>query len=61
MIETSNSKKCRTCNKVNVCKYQADVIKNVKKIIGDVDQLNLPLSVNINCREWFSKNTSTIR
>lgn len=61
MIETSNGKSCRTCNKSNVCKYQADVSKRVEKVIADIEQLDLPLSVNISCKEWFSKNISTIR
>ena len=61
MVETSNGRNCRTCNKANVCKYQEDTIKNVEEIINGVENLELPLTVNINCREWDSKNTSTIR
>lgn len=59
MIETSNGRNCRTCNKVNVCKYQ-DFIDKVDKIVKDVEQLELPLTVNINCIEWSANNTSTI-
>ena len=61
MVETSNGRNCRTCNKENVCKYRTDVIEKVEKIIGDVEKLELPLTVNINCKEWSSKNTVTIR
>lgn len=47
MVETTNGRNCKTCNKANVCKYQADVIEKVEKIIGDVEKLELPLTVNI--------------
>lgn len=61
MIETSNGRNCKTCNKANVCKYQEDTIEKVGKIISDVEKLELPLTVNINCKEWDSKNTPTLR
>lgn len=61
MVKTNNGRNCRTCNKTNVCKYQADIVEKVEKIVEDVGKLDLPLTVNINCNEWSSKNTSTIR
>ncbi|MSA02228.1 hypothetical protein GKG47_09275 [Lactonifactor sp. BIOML-A3] len=60
MVETSNGRNCRDCSKSNVCKYQETVVEEVEKLISQVDELKLPLSININCRE-FSGRESTIR
>ena len=54
-VETSNGRNCRGCSKSNVCEYQEIVVEEVEKLIGQVEKLNLPLSININCREWDSE------
>ena len=60
-IETSNGRNCRTCNKANVCKYQETVVENVEKMISTLKKKELPLSVNINCREWSGENSGLVR
>lgn len=60
-IETSNGRNCRTCNKANVCKYQETVVENVEKMISTLEKKELPLSVNINCREWSGKDSGVLR
>ncbi|WP_099467849.1 hypothetical protein [Konateibacter massiliensis] len=59
-VETSNGRNCRNCNKSNVCKYKETVVEEVEKLIVEVANLELPLSININCREFLGKN-STVR
>ena len=54
-VEASNGRNCRDCNKSNVCKYQETVVKEIEKLIGHLKKLELPLSININCKEWTSK------
>lgn len=54
-VETSNGRNCRDCSKSNVCKYQETVVEKIEKLIGEVDKLELPLSININCREFLGK------
>ena len=54
-VETSNGRNCRDCNKSNVCKYQEVVVEEVEKLVVQVKKLELPLSININCKEWTSK------
>ena len=61
LTETNNTKNCRTCNKSTVCKYSDKVSENVEKLIDEVSKWNLPLSVNVNCREWADRKTSTLR
>lgn len=61
ITETSNTKNCRTCNKSNVCKYSDKVLKQTEKLIDEVSKWDLPLSVNINCREWADRKASTLR
>ncbi|WP_285945760.1 hypothetical protein [Thomasclavelia cocleata] len=51
-IETSNSRNCSTCNKSSVCKYQERVVADLEKMIVALEKKEIPLSVNINCREW---------
>ena len=60
-IETSNGKNCTTCNKSIVCKYKDSIEREVKRIIEELEEKELPLSVNINCREWSSNNLSLTR
>ena len=60
-IETSNGRNCSTCNKANVCKYQETVVENVEKMISTLKKKELPLSVNINCREWSGKDSGVLR
>ena len=60
-IETSNGKNCKTCNKSSVCKYKDSIEREVKRIIEELEEKELPLSVNINCREWSSNNLSLTR
>ena len=60
-IETSNGRNCRACNKANVCKYQETVVENVEKMISTLKKKELPLSVNINCREWSGKDSGVLR
>lgn len=55
-IETSNGRNCSTCNKSSVCKYQERVVADVEKMIVALEKKEIPLSVNINCREWVEKN-----
>lgn len=51
-IETSNGRNCSTCNKSSVCKYQERVVADVEKMIAALEKKEIPLLVNINCREW---------
>ena len=51
-IETSNGRNCEKCNKSNVCKYKDTVEDHVKMLISTLEKQELPLAVNINCREW---------
>lgn len=60
-IQTSNGKNCRNCSKSNVCKYQEIVIEEVERLIGELEKKELPLSVNINCNEFYQKNTGNVR
>ena len=60
-IETSNNRKCSTCNKARVCKYQENITREVKNIISALEKKELPLSVNINCREWSGENSGLVR
>ena len=60
-IETSNGKNCTTCNKSSVCKYKDSIEREVERIIEELEEKELPLSVNINCREWSSNNSSLTR
>ena len=32
-VEASNGRNCRSCNKVNVCKYQEVVVEEVEKLV----------------------------
>ena len=57
----SNGKNCTTCNKSSVCKYKDSIEREVKRIIEELEEKELPLSVNINCREWSSNNLSLTR
>lgn len=59
-VETSNGRNCRDCSKTNVCKYRAAVIEEVMELTESVKNLELPLSININCREFLGK-VSTVR
>lgn len=60
-VEISNDRNCKTCNKANVCKYQETVVENVGKMISTLEKKELPLSVNINCREWSCKDSEVLR
>ena len=60
-IEISNGKNCTTCNKSSVCKYKDDIEREVERIVEELEEKELPLSVNINCREWNNKNSSLTR
>ena len=60
-IENSNDKNCTTCNKSSVCKYKDSIEREVKRIIEELEEKELPLSENINCREWSSNNLSLTR
>ena len=60
-IETSNGKNCSTCNKSRVCKYKENIEREVERIVKELEEKELPLSVNINCREWSSNNSSLTR
>ena len=44
-----------------MCKYKDSIEKEVKRIIEELEEKELPLSVNINCREWSSNNLSLTR
>lgn len=61
MVETSNGKNCRTCNKAAVCKYQAKAVTEVEKLIETVKLLDLPFSININCKEYDCKINGVLR
>lgn len=58
MSDVSNGRNCRMCNKVNVCKYQKAVVEEVEKLIGQIGKMDLPISININCKEWDSRVTT---
>lgn len=60
-VQTSNGRNCRDCSKANVCKYQKLVIQEVEKLIEELENKELPLSVNINCNEFLHKNTGNVR
>ena len=60
-VETSNGKNCITCNKSTVCKYKDNIEREVERIVEELVEKELPLSVNINCREWSSNNSSLTR
>ncbi len=60
-IETSNSRNCSTCNKSSVCKYQERVVADVEKMITALEKKEIPLSVNINCREWGGEKSGILR
>lgn len=61
LIQTSNGRNCRDCSKSSVCKYQAVVTEEVERLIGELKNKELPLSVNINCNDFLHKNTGTVR
>lgn len=61
VTQTSNGINCRTCNKATVCKYSEKVVEKVEKLIDEISKMELPLNVNINCREWADRKTSTMR
>lgn len=52
-VQTSNGRNCRDCSKANVCKYQEVVIKEVERLIEELESKELPLSVNIKCNEFL--------
>lgn len=60
-VKISNGKNCRTCNKSSVCKYQEVVVEEVEKLMGEIKAKGLPLSVNVNCREWNGYNQMLVR
>lgn len=60
-IETSNGRNCSTCNKAKVCKYQENITRDIGNIISALEKKELPLSVNINCREWSGENSGLVR
>lgn len=60
-VETSNGKNCTTCNKSTVCKYKENVKREVERIVEELEEKELPLLVNINCREWSGKNSGLVR
>lgn len=60
-IETSNGRNCSTCNKSSVCKYQERVIADVEKMIAALEKKEIPLLVNINCREWGGEKSGILR
>lgn len=60
-VKTSNSKNCKECTKSSVCKYQEVVIKEVERLVGELEKKELPLSVNINCNEFLQKQTVGVR
>lgn len=60
-IETSNNRNCSNCNKASVCKYQERVVTDVEKITTALEKKELPLSVNINCREWSGERLGLLR
>ncbi len=60
-IKTSNSRNCSTCNKAKVCKYNESATTYVEKIIKELEQKELPLFADIDCREWNGTNTGILR
>lgn len=60
-IKTSNGKNCTTCSKSTVCKYKNNIEREVGRIVEELEGKELPLSVNINCREWSGKNSGLVR
>lgn len=57
-IKTSSNRNCTTCNKAKVCKYKESVTGNVEKITEGLKQKELPLLMEINCREWSGVNSN---
>lgn len=60
-VQTSNGKNCRDCSKSSVCKYQEVVTEEVERLVGELEKKELPLSVNINCKEFLQRQTVGIR
>lgn len=52
VINVSNGQNCITCCKKDVCKYSHDVIEEVVKLKMQVEKVELPLSININCKQF---------
>lgn len=53
-VLVSNGRNCSTCDKQNVCKYVTDVSNQTEAWVNQMSNIELPLSININCREWDS-------
>ena len=45
----------------SVCKYQERVVADVEKMITALEKKEIPLSVNINCREWGGEKSGILR
>jgi hypothetical protein len=63
MIEVSNYRNCKECNKSKVCKYKDTVeakIEDIKAFVESMEIKKLPLSININCTE-FSGSMNILR
>lgn len=56
ITETYNAKICQNCNKLNVCKYSDRVLKQTKELTDGVSKLDLPLIINVKCKEWMGKS-----
>lgn len=56
-VNVSKGRDCTTCNKENECKYKESVTEEVTKLLSNIEKLNLPLFLNINCQEWNGKIT----
>ena len=58
-VQTSNGRNCRDCSKANVCKYQEVVIKEVERLIEELESKELPLFVNITVMNFYIKIVKT--
>lgn len=61
MVEISNGKSCGACNKSSVCRYKEGVMDETEQLIETVKRIDLPLSININCKEYDNKISSAPR
>ncbi len=58
--EINNTKNCKNCNKSNVCKYQEKAIQEIDNLTNTLTKMELPLAINVNCREWAERQLKTI-
>ena len=46
---------CDSCNKSFVCKFKEDISKEKEKIINNMQNTTLPLTIEITCQQYDSR------